>query len=84
MTEYQGHRSWNAWNVALWIANDYSLYSYVKALYDRERNAGKSHADAVAKASSEFHFLYGGSRTPDGGKFTRLAIKLAIQDLFEE
>jgi len=26
MSKYQGHRSWNAWNVALWIGNDEGLY----------------------------------------------------------
>lgn len=31
MKEYNGHRSWNAWNVSLWINNDKSLYDSVRA-----------------------------------------------------
>ena len=27
--EYNGHRSWNAWNVALWLSNEYNLYQEI-------------------------------------------------------
>ena len=27
MKEYNGHRSWNAWNVCLWLHNDPDWYS---------------------------------------------------------
>ena len=26
MAKYNGHRSWNAWNIALWLWNDERLY----------------------------------------------------------
>ena len=32
MAKYQGHRSWNAWNVSLWINNDEGLYRAAVAL----------------------------------------------------
>jgi hypothetical protein len=58
MSEYNGHRSWNAWNVSCWINNDESLYltaiSLVKR-YGRRRAARR--------------FPYIGSRTPDGALY---------------
>ena len=30
MTAYNGHKNWNAWNVALWISGDESLYRMAK------------------------------------------------------
>ena len=35
MKEYNGHRSWNAWNVALWLSNEYDLY---QEIVDRVKN----------------------------------------------
>ena len=41
---YQGWPSWNQWNVALYVANDYGLYSLAKRCY---RETGS--IDAAAK-----------------------------------
>jgi hypothetical protein len=32
---YNGHRSWNAWNVALWVANDEAPYRLTKECLSR-------------------------------------------------
>ena len=37
MTEYNGHPSWNAWNVALWIGNDEPLYRAAVAAVNRSK-----------------------------------------------
>ena len=41
MTEYKGHESWNAWNVALWIGNNSELYwPAVRALRSHPHRQG--------------------------------------------
>ena len=73
MKEYNGHRSWNAWNVSLWLANDEFYYNVVNGLFERH---------GLAYAIEWFSYHYEGEKTPDGAVFNRLCIKLAIEDLF--
>ncbi len=40
MPTYNGHRSRNAWNVALWISNDEGLYRAAVDCLKRSRNLG--------------------------------------------
>jgi len=72
--EYQGHRSRNAWNVALWIGNDESLYRL--ALECLKRAGGKR-----GIAARYFLREVGAERTPDGAKFNHLAVSLAMDGL---
>ena len=76
--EYNGHRSWNAWNVALWIGNDEGLYS----LAVRCNGSHKSH-DAAATMFLRESGLEG-DKTPDGATFNRLSVKLALAGLRDE
>lgn len=73
MAEYQGHRSWNAWNVALWIGNDEPLYrmalDYIRESKTRDR-AARRMAAALA-----------GEKTPDGARFNYSCIRAAIAGL---
>tara|TARA_R110000787_G_scaffold579_4_gene2076 strand:+ start:777 stop:1001 length:225 start_codon:yes stop_codon:yes gene_type:complete len=74
MKEYNGHRSYNAWNVALWLYNDEDLYNLF---------SGMPEHFSLNKAVST---LLAGlpAKTPDGAVYNRLSVKLAIQDEFEE
>mgnify|MGYP001593541406 FL=1 len=51
MAAYQGHRSWNAWNVALWIANEEPLYRAATKCIDVARKHAKANAtpERIAK-----------------------------------
>jgi hypothetical protein len=75
MTEYQGHRSWNAWNVSLYIANEELLYrTAVRALrgtYD------------VQQATIRFLAMTGllNTKTPDGAIYNWSGVKDALAGL---
>ena len=34
--EYNGHRSWNSWNVSLWFNNDYNLYKQIEKSLEKD------------------------------------------------
>ena len=73
MAQYNGHRSWNAWNVALWIGNDYGLYQHaldcLKTTKNRRMAARKMLRDLD------------GQRTPDGAKYNYTCIYEALEGL---
>jgi len=80
MKEYNGHRSWNTWNVALWINNDEGLYNL--ALEDIELTKSKKTGKyRFGAAASRFVNNVGGGKTPDGATFNRLSVKLALENL---
>ena len=46
MAKYQGHPSWNKWNVSLWLDNDYETYTFANLMlgqYGLERAAIEFH-----------------------------------------
>ena len=79
MKEYNGHRSWNAWNVALWIGNDEGLYQLAMECL---RWAGRDNTGrAVHKAARLFREQVGADKTPDGARYTQLSVRLALEGL---
>lgn len=71
---YNGHRSWNAWNVSLWIGNEESYYRL--ALDCLKRASGKR-----GVAARYFLREIGESKTPDGAKWNHLSVSLAMDGL---
>lgn len=79
MKAYNGHRSWNAWNVALWIGNDEGLYRLAMRCINEppiERN--RRGFEAAAKV---FRQMVGADRTPNGARYTQLSVRLALEGL---
>lgn len=74
--EYNGHPSWNYWNVSLWINSTYHLYKTACALIEEFGNRKEA-----AMRLWEAFLLQGITHTPDGAKYTKAAIYHAIKDI---
>ena len=88
MKNYNGHRSWNAWNVSLWINNDESLYNLAVEKVEKAKKR-YNHTDISIERQANcaarwfFNAIGGnGAKTPDGAKYNVLSIKNAIIDIF--
>ncbi len=69
MKTYNRHRSWNAWNVALWISNDEPLYRLAVELFRRYPTA----------TCAARHMIRGlPARTPDGAVYNLSSVRSAI------
>jgi len=84
MEAYNGHRSWNAWNVSLWIGNDESIYTFAinciaKAKQYYEGKSWSSDFTILRKATRLFMQSFGGDITPDGATYNALSVKLALE-----
>jgi hypothetical protein len=73
MPPYNGHRSWNAWNVALWIANDEPLYRFAMSCLQTAKN--------LSQATRYFMAVYGGCCTPDGATYNATCVREALAGL---
>lgn len=73
MPAHQGHRSWNAWNVSLWLNNDESLYRWARDLA-REHGIQRAARLAIALA---------GERTPDGARYNLTCIREAMRGILD-
>lgn len=71
MKKYNGYRSWNEWNVSLWINNDHTLYCYSLDLINR----------FTLNIATEVFMTDIGSKTPDGAVYNRLCVYNALKDL---
>lgn len=70
---YNGHPSYNYWNVALWIGNDEGLYRLALDCIRRaktRRQAAEAFVDAI-----------GGGKTPDGAPWTVAAVQHGMRGL---
>jgi hypothetical protein len=65
MKTYNGHRSWNAWNVSLWLTNDENTYAFASAVL---RDMG------LEKATEYLTTALEGEKTPDGAKYNKKSI----------
>ena len=72
MAQYNGHRSWNAWNVSLWLNNDERLYNSMLHCIKETRNKRRAAQKMLSLLPS---------KTPDGAKYNVTCIMEAMQEL---
>lgn len=96
MKEYQGHRSWNAWNVSLWICNDEPLYRFAMECIGWARKwaktvrsgywRNKEHKNSriIRRAVNVFMKYYQQEKTPDGAKYNYLSVRLCLDGLLAD
>lgn len=70
---YNGHRSWNTWNVALWIENDESIYRFALDCKRRGRDN--------TRAARLFLENIGADKTPDGAQYNFKCVREALAGL---
>lgn len=69
---HNGYRSWNAWNVSLWVNNDETLYRMAHELAAKH---------GINKAANVMARHLNGARTPDGAQYNRTAILSALDGI---
>ena len=77
MRAHEGYRSWNAYNVALWVHND--LETRDLALLCRKR-----HRRISAAANMMLRALGPKARTPDGASYNLKNVTIALSELKTE
>jgi hypothetical protein len=70
LAQYNGHRNWNHWNVALWLFNDEALYSLVTDTL-RKVKGKKAQAETLLAALP--------AMTPDGAPYSVASIMAALK-----
>lgn len=70
---FNGHPSWNAWNVSLWIGNDEGLYNLALDCIRRASNKGA--------AARLFIREVGTGKTPDGANYSERSVRHALAGL---
>lgn len=78
---YNGHRSWNAWNVSLWINNEESLYNLAIACLNATRS--KSTGKLMLNRATSKYLAQIDHKTPDGAINNRLSVRIALQGIAE-
>lgn len=77
---YNGHPSYNAWNVSLWINNDEGLYNMVRDRLLFGRNRRYSKLDVAKSIVAELEEV-GVTKTPDGVRYTATNVMRAMEGM---
>jgi len=73
---YNGHKNYNYWNVALWLANDEGLYNMARD-YVRRCKSKDEAARAIVADLNDCGLI----KTPDGAPYSISAVRAALVGL---
>jgi len=73
---YNGHPSYNLWNVALWFGNDEGLYNMARQAIRHYGSRDKA-AEAICAELHEAGIV----KTPDGAPYSKTSIRHALRGL---
>lgn len=81
MTEYNGHRDYKYWNVALWINNDEKLYREAVEARKRLKTKRRTLDEAAKFLFKRIQVIHRTKepQTPDGVAYTIANVKEAIR-----
>jgi len=74
MVQFNGHRSWNAWNVSLWLNNDEPLYRMAHS-FARQYGLGVGAVKLARALQNE--------KTPDGAIYNPMSIREAMRGILD-
>lgn len=77
-TAHNGHRSWAAWNVSLWLNNDEWLYDLARRFARR----GPTRDLAARRLLDTLH-EFNQTKTPDGARYTFTSIRAAMRGILD-
>jgi len=79
MKEYNGHRSWNAWNVSCWLDENY--YNQIQNMLTKELEHYKPERAIIRVTYKILGQLP--AKTPDGAVYNALSVKTFVTDQAE-
>jgi hypothetical protein len=72
MAKYNGHKNYNFWNVALWIANDEGLYRFALDCLRTTKNR---------KEAAKLFIEHMPKKTPDGAPYSFSSVMSGMSGL---
>ena len=94
MKSFNGFRSWNVWNVVLWMNNDETNYNLGRSIvehvihcWDKNRfghvYSNQEKIDIATSRLLGYMNPNGKEKTPDGANFNRISLRTWIEGEFE-
>ena len=71
---YQGHKNHAAWNVSLYLFNEYALYTEMRRIVSTSRTLNEAAKRIMSELGLE------GAKTPDGVPYTYTNVRLALSN----
>ena len=75
MKSFNGHRSWNSWNISLWLHSEEWSYNLMRECIKNSRNRREAAKEVISRLPS--------GATPDGAKYNITCVIEAMRGIDE-